>query len=348
LIDKSRIQMAGRPASVAPADQASGEAAEAFVDVLIAAHDRADTIERAVMSALAEDHVQTVIVVDDGSTDDTARRASRCDPSGRRVIVERLPSNLGPSAARNAGLRLSRTGWIAVLDADDYFLPGRLDALLSRSDGWDLVADDIVQVPEGQIDSAPLRPILFGKCGEPFALGLEEFVRGNVRARGVLRTELGFLKPIMRRSFLDRHGLRYDERLRLGEDYALYTRALAAGGRFLVLPRPGYASVLRDDSLSALHSRHELERLRDSDAELLNSGALTVTQQRAVRRHYVSIDCRVQWLAAIEAFKTRSLWHFLELFFRSATVSKFLVLRLVEESLRRIEKRLKSAVPRGK
>ena len=39
---------------------------------MIAARDRADTIERAIASALAQDEVRTVIVVDDGSTDDTA------------------------------------------------------------------------------------------------------------------------------------------------------------------------------------------------------------------------------------------------------------------------------------
>ena len=78
--------------------------ADACVDVLIAARDRADTIERAVQSALAQEEVRTVIVVDDGSTDDTAARAMRCAPDGSRLIVKRFSSSAGPSAARNVAM----------------------------------------------------------------------------------------------------------------------------------------------------------------------------------------------------------------------------------------------------
>ena len=91
---------------------------------------------------------------------------------------------------------------------------------------------------------------------------MEQFVLGDVNRRGALRRGLGFLKPLIRRSFLDHHQLRYDERLRLGEDYALYARALAAGARFLIVPAAGYVSVVRDDSISSRHSREDLERLR--------------------------------------------------------------------------------------
>ena len=94
------------------------------VDVLIAARDRADTIERAVSSALAQDEVRAAIVVDDGSADDTAARARRCDPDGKRLIVKRLPRSVGPSAARNIAIGISTAPWLAILDADDFFLPG--------------------------------------------------------------------------------------------------------------------------------------------------------------------------------------------------------------------------------
>ena len=93
------------------------------VDVVIAALDRADTIERAVSSALMQDAVRAVIVVDDGSTDDTAARARQCDLDSKRVIVERLHFNLGPAAARNVGIGISTAPWLAILDADDFFLP---------------------------------------------------------------------------------------------------------------------------------------------------------------------------------------------------------------------------------
>lgn len=317
-------------------DRKQSERPITSVDVVIAARDRADTIERAVLSALAQLEVRTVIVVDDGSNDDTAARAHACDPTGERVIVKRLRSSVGPSAARNVAIEISSAPWLAILDGDDFFLPGRIDALLAASDGWDFVADDLLQVPEDRIDDLHSAPTLGGPSAKSGALTLEEFVLGNVTRRGALRKELGFLKPLIRRSFLDQHGLRYDEALRLGEDYALYARALAVGARFRVLQAAGYVSVARTGSLSERHSRQDLEQLRDSDRDLMAFETLTVRERRALTKHYVSVDCRVQWLAVIEAFKARDYTGFLAPFFRSPTVVLFLSARLFEEMRRRI------------
>jgi succinoglycan biosynthesis protein ExoU len=300
------------------------------VDVLIAARDRADTIERAVQSALAQPEVCTVIVVDDGSSDDTAMRAGQCG-GGERLIIKRLSSNVGPSAARNIGMEIARSPWLAILDGDDYFLPGRIRTLLSSSEGWDLIADGLLQVSEEDLDCELPRQAEFLESFAPRAISLTRFVRGNVARRGRLRQELGFVKPLIRRSFLLKHALRYDETLRLGEDYALYTRALVAGGRFLLIPAAGYVSLVRANSLSGRHSKQDLERLRDSDLELMSMGTLTARERRAVAAHYSSVDCRVQWLTVIEAFKSRRVFDFLRPFVRSPTIALYITARLLEE-----------------
>ena len=69
---------------------------------------------------------------------------------------------------------------------------------------------------------------------------------------------------MMRRSFLDLNQLRYLEELRLGEDFALYARALAAGAIFRVIPSRTYVSIIRSNSISGNHSKRDLECLRDS------------------------------------------------------------------------------------
>ena len=103
-----------------------GKSAVACVDVLVAARDRGDTIERAVASALAQDEVRAVIVVDDGSTDDTTARARRCDPEGKRLIIERLSSSVGPAAARNIAIEISTAPWLTILDATTFFFVDEL------------------------------------------------------------------------------------------------------------------------------------------------------------------------------------------------------------------------------
>jgi succinoglycan biosynthesis protein ExoU len=310
------------------------------VDVLIAAWNRSDTIERAILSVLGEPDVQCVIVVDDGSTDDTAARARQCDDDNGRVVVRRLPSNCGPSHARNFALKISTAPWVTVLDGDDFVLPGRIRALLSIADDWDFVADDLLQIEADRVDKDKPRPVLFDPSFAPWRLDLETFALGNIPQRGRLRKEMGFLKPLMRREFLGRHALHYDEMLRLGEDYALYARALALGARFLIVPSQGYVSVVRTDSISAHHTKQDLERLRDSDLDLCTLEVLTEKERRAVKKHHSSVDARVQWLAMIEAFKSRSPRRFLAPLFRSPQISLFLVRKLLSEFSRRIQGRL--------
>jgi succinoglycan biosynthesis protein ExoU len=330
------------PARRGAAEARSDAVVSGTADVIIAAWNRSDTIERAMLSVLAEPEVRHVIVVDDGSSDDTADRARQCGAKDDRVIVERLPSNLGPAAARNLALEISTAPWVAILDGDDFFLPGRIRRLLAKAHDWDFIADDILQIREDRVGKEAPTSILSDRHFEPWRLDLEQFVLGNIGRHGVLRKELGFLKPLIRRSFLDHHHLRYNDALRLGEDYALYARALALRARFLVVPAEGYVSVLRRDSISARHDKRDLERFRDSDLELTAHQSLTPRERRALKRHYSSVDCRVQWLAVIEAVKCRGYVQFIAAFSRSPRVSLFLMMHLFQELSRRLAKAIRT------
>jgi succinoglycan biosynthesis protein ExoU len=320
-----------------------GKAVITCVDVLIAARDRAESIERAVMSAIAQNEVRTVIVVDDGSLDDTAARARRCDPTGQRVIVERLRSSVGPAAARNVAIKISTAPWLAVLDADDFFLPGRIEAMLLYSDNCDLVADKLVHIPEDRLGHELLPSIQVSVSTRPASLRFEQFALGNVTRRGSHREELGYLQPLMRRGFLDSHALRYDEALRFGEDYALYARALAAGARFVVIPTAGYVAVERADSLSSRHTRRDLEMLRNSDQELLAMGQLTPSERDAVARHCADLDRRAQWLVLVETLQARDFSRSLSTLLQSPDLTLYLLRRLVAELPLQIRRRLRGS-----
>lgn len=205
----------------------------------------------------------------------------------------RLDRNQGPAAARNLAISLTRSPLIAVLDADDRFLPGRFSRLLSRRD-WDLVADNVLFVGDhGEAERAPL-PSVQGF----FRIDLARFADGNVSRRGRDRAELGFLKPVMRRSFLDRHGLRYAAGLRFGEDYDLYARALACGARFLVTYACGYLALCRQDSLSSTNSAADLARLVECDEHLLRHPGLSGAALAALRRHRNHVG-RKHWLRVV-------------------------------------------------
>lgn len=95
-----------------------------LISVVIPTYNRADFLRGALASVVEQDYRPIeVIVVDDGS--DVAYAAGACAAFGSEIIVFRQP-NSGLSAARNAGIRRSRGELVALLDDDDFWMPGKL------------------------------------------------------------------------------------------------------------------------------------------------------------------------------------------------------------------------------
>lgn len=294
--------------------------------VIVAAFNAAATVERAVRSALAQPETAEVCVVDDASTDATADIVAELSRAEPRVRLVRQAQNAGPAAARNAAIAATSAPWIAILDADDYMLDGRLAALHARAGGADFIADELIRVKNGAgLASAPLADPGVGQH-----ITFREFVLGNLgELRGPL--DLGFVKPILRRAFLAEHGLRYKPDMRLGEDYEFYARALALGARFLVTGPAGYVSVEREGSLSKQHDEIDLRRLRDCDTGLAAIRPLSPPERRALERHRASVDCRLQWRRLITAVKTRDIPSAVSTF-TSVQSTLFLLTRLGEQA----------------
>jgi succinoglycan biosynthesis protein ExoU len=266
--------------------------------VIIAAYNAESTLDRAVQSALAQPETAELCIVDDCSRDGAAKLAQAWTARDPRVTFLQQSVNSGPAAARNRAIDSTTAPWIAILDADDYWLDGRLATLASHTGAADFVADALMRSTEGETPPECARPF------EPAPLDFERFVLGNLGAlRGPL--DLGFLKPLFRRDFLVEHGLRYRENMRLGEDYEFYARALARGARFCVGAAAGYVSIERAGSLSKEHTEADLQALRDCDAELAEIRPLTPRERRALQRHWTSVDCRLQWRRLISAVKAR-------------------------------------------
>ena len=93
--------------------------------VVIPAYNAEQYIAKAIESCFSQTYApHEIIVVDDGSMDETARIAESF-PAPVRVI--HLEKSTGPSFARNTGVQASTGDWLAFLDADDWFLPEKLE-----------------------------------------------------------------------------------------------------------------------------------------------------------------------------------------------------------------------------
>ncbi|WAX96245.1 glycosyltransferase family 2 protein [Aminobacter sp. NyZ550] len=273
------------------------------VSFVIAAHNAEATLGRAIDSALAQQGVTVeVIVVDDCSSDATVGFArAYADP---RVRVVALENNRGPGGARNAGLDAARGRWVAVLDSDDAVLPDRLSAMIGRAEAGSAVmaVDNIVVIHE---DGRP-QDIMFAegyleKLGQ---LTLADFIGGNV----VFETtfNFGYMKPIFLREYLEANELRYDENLRIGEDYMLLADALALGGNCVVEPAVGYAYHVRNGSISRVLELHHVEAMQRADAAFEARNRLGGEAKKAFTRRARSLSQAASFLSLVMHIKQRS------------------------------------------
>jgi hypothetical protein len=176
-----------------------------------------------------------LIVVDDASSDATlalAREVAARDP---RVQVLHNERNRGMYPTYNRAIDAARGEWIAALDADDVWLPERLERMLAVADSEDMVSDDqlIFHTSPHHRGRAKALSLLSSHgmtVSEPRRLNPLEFVEHD----------LGLLKPLMRRSFLRQRELKYDADLKIGADFFLYLGFLLAGARWLQLPNGYY------------------------------------------------------------------------------------------------------------
>lgn len=223
------------------------------VSVIMPVYNAAATLDTAVASVLDQSLSRLeVILVDDGSSDDSPGLAQALAERDRRVRAFRHPCNRGQAAARNLALAKARGRWIALVDADDEIGHERLKTLADAGEahGADLIADGV--------EFAGIRrrgtPTRLRACstpdGRPQVLTLEALIESDIPLNGLC--SYGYLKPLMRRAFLERWRLRYDEELRFAEDLNLYVRALLCGAKFVLDPRTLYVynqtpvSVTRD------------------------------------------------------------------------------------------------------
>jgi succinoglycan biosynthesis protein ExoU len=306
---------------------------DADVGVIIPAHNAEATIARAVSSALREPEAREVIVVVDGATDRTADAARATDDGTGRLQVIELPVSGGPAAARNRALAASRAAWVCPLDADDYFLPGRLGRLRAETGYCDFVADDLLRVIEGRLHDAP-HPMIGERLNLPICLSFEAFVRGNISRASLPRAELGFLKPLIRRSFLDGRQLGYDERLRLGEDFVLYARALALGAKFKILPPCGYIAVERASSISGSHGAAELRALVQASREI-EALPLTPDELIALRDHRAHVAAKLALREFLDAKRTRGLVGAAAVLARAPAAAPYVVRTVASDVLHR-------------
>jgi glycosyltransferase involved in cell wall biosynthesis len=216
-----------------------------LVSVVIPTYNHARFVTQAVDSVLAQTYPNVeVVVVDDGSTDETRDLLSRYEGQINYIYQE----NRGLSAARNTGILAARGDYLLFLDADDLVpanklelqvphLEARLDYGLVYS-GWQYVNENATKV----IDE--VRPKKQGHLLKELLCQTFYFPVGT---------------PIIRHSCFDRVGL-FDESLRAEEDADMWIRLAKAGYAFGYVDRILFQYRIRLDSMST-HAFNQVQNM---------------------------------------------------------------------------------------
>jgi glycosyltransferase involved in cell wall biosynthesis len=182
------------------------------VVVAIPAYNAAATLPEALQSIAQQTHRNLrVIVIDDGSTDDTPNVVAQFLKQDSRFEYHRMSSNQGASAARNLALEMAgNTDFVMFQDADDVAAPNRVEVQLRY-------------VMEQQLAVCGARSLAFGAVPAPVLMPFESRPQ-HLLARLFYTSEIPTSVMMVRRSLID--GVRFDERIRNSEDADFVSRVV--------------------------------------------------------------------------------------------------------------------------
>lgn len=265
------------------------------ISVIISAYNTEAYITQAIKYALGQTLANLeVIVVDNGSTDRTGQIARTF--SDQRLKVLTIEQNIGVTCGRNYALREAKGKWIAILDSDDWFAPQRLEKLfqIAEAEDVDMIADDLYYIKDG--DDLPWSTLLTNS-GERISqikqITPEYFVETDIHGQRSLH--LGITKPLIKRQFLLQHGIEYDKKIELGQDFSFYLICLAYGARFIFVPQPYYFYRSRPGSLV---TRSQLDRIEQACAT-----SRYFLEQEIIQRNPKLVDAISQRLNVLEKNK---------------------------------------------
>jgi len=186
---------------------------DVLVTVFIPVYNAENYIRECIDSILAQTYsIFEVLVIDDGSTDGSmAVVASYGDP---RIRVYKNDRNRGIPYTRNRGLELAQGKYIALMDADDVAVPGRLAACVAYLEAH----------PEARVVGGLLDPVIHGQKKK----GGRQMQKASCQNYSALfRSPLANSSAMIDLEFVRSHGIRYDESCFVAQDYDFFVQCLS-------------------------------------------------------------------------------------------------------------------------
>lgn len=212
-----------------------------FFSIVIPTYNRAGKLKRTLDSVVSQAFTDfEVLVMDDGSTDDTKAVVESFHDA--RIRYDWAPNSGGPATPRNRGLDAAQADWVCFLDADDLWYPDKLAR----------VAEVIGMTPDlDLVCHAELKSNL--ATGSKVLSKYGPFEPDFYRVMLTLGNRVSTSAATVRRDFLNKHGLRFNQSpdYVIVEDYDMWLRIAFHGGVFHFMDTVLGEYIIEDDNISS-------------------------------------------------------------------------------------------------
>ncbi len=244
-----------------------------IVSVVIPAYNAALYLSQAIESVLAQTYLAVeVIIVDDGSIDNTCVIIEKYSREMLGVVSGVYQKNKGLSAARNAGIRAARGEYIAFLDADDLFLPPKLERQIAYLEAH----------PECSLCYCDLWHFYEKEPDRMLKLNYIYYSYDDVFSHLLWKNFINPLSVVLRRSVFDHYGY-FNESMRRSEDWDYWISISYAGAQLYFLPEILAKYRMHEGSLTNDWSNKYTEKLLAVD--IFRQLKKDMTQEERQRYH---------------------------------------------------------------
>lgn len=245
------------------------------LSVIIPTYNRAPLLERAIASVLSQTVLpREMIIIDDGSDDQTGHLVKRTEDFSDVKILYHKQRNRGPASARNRGIEMSSSAFLAFLDSDDHWHKRKIEIQFRE-----LIRDNHRRISH-------TREKWFRRGEHLNQKKIHLPPGGNIFSSCLKLCCVGMSTVMLNRSIFDDYGL-FDETLRCCEDYDFWLRVSSVEDFLLIDVPLTIKEGGRDDQVSVIY-RVGMDKYRIySLSKLVAQGNLTPEQKLQARKMLV-------------------------------------------------------------
>ena len=222
------------------------------ISVIVPIYNSIDCLEKCVKSICAQTYGNLeILLIDDGSTDGTARLCERLASEDYRIRTYHK-KNGGASSARNIGIRLAKGEYLGFVDSDDYIEPDMYALMMETALEQHV---PIVQISRDEVDEEGNR--LPDICVPPDSVRFceaEEFLKDLLLHKG----DCSFCTKLVKRELFENH--KFPEGV-LNEDFSLLVEMLQEIDGITILPGQCYHVVCRQESTTRRKTKDSFSRV---------------------------------------------------------------------------------------